>query len=323
MTRGALAFLVLLPVSGCHRDRAPIRDETEPPPITRAKETASSASAAPVAESAPQELTWRYESTPLGPSEVVVLVPGGASDGRRFPVLVAFHGRGESLKGPHAGARGWADDYGVRHAEDRLRAPPLTGEDFLGWVKPERLVRMNQSLSAKPFQGMILVCPYLPDALHGGRMLEEGRALAHFVVDEVLTRVKNETPALREAVSTSVDGVSLGGRAALLVGLLRPDAFHTVSAMQPAIDEDEVMAITNLALEAQTKNPGLAIRLLSSDGDYFLQPTVALHETLNARGGKSQLSLVLGPHSYEFNRGPGAHEMLYFHDRSFLGLDGS
>jgi enterochelin esterase-like enzyme len=212
------------------------------------------------------------------------------------------------------------DDYAVLHAEDRLRAAPLTPEDFLGWVKPERLSAMNRSLAARPYTGAILVCPYLPDSLHGARMVEEGRALAHFVVDELLPRVARETPATGTPETTAVDGVSLGGRASLLVGLLRPEAFHAVGALQPAVDDEEIGPITNLAQVAQTKNPGLVIRLLSSDGDYFLAPTAGLHETFGARSVKSLLSLVVGPHSYEFNRGPGALEMLFFHDRLFHGL---
>lgn len=266
------------------------------------------------------ELTWHYDRSPFGPTEVVTVVPPGATAEHRLPVLVAFHGRGESLKGPHPGARGWVDDYAVMAAAKRLASPPLSREDFLGWVTPERLSALNRSLAANVYGGVILVCPYLPDALHGARMVEEGKALADFVVDEILPRVAKDTPAIGTPLTTGVDGVSLGGRAALLVGLLRPEAFHTVGAMQPAIDEDETWSIAELASRASAKNQELFVRLLSSDGDFFLSPTMVLDRALTARHVRHKMDVVLGPHSYEFNRGPGAYEMLFFHDRALRNL---
>ncbi len=53
----------------------------------------------------------------------VVVLPERRAD-ERFPVLVTMHGRGEALKGPDRGARGWVDDYALRRAIDRLAQPP-------------------------------------------------------------------------------------------------------------------------------------------------------------------------------------------------------
>lgn len=322
--RGICAAVpVIAGALACGRTHA-VEASQKSPSVPSAQRGEATTSATPSATPAPpsrSELTFRYERTPFGPSEVVVLIPENATPGHRLPVLVAFHGRGESLKGPHLGARGWADDYAVRAAAKRLGSPPLSVDDFLGWVTPGRLLAMNRSLAARPYGGVILVCPYLPDALHGARMLEEGNALADFVVDEVLPRVARETPAIGTPLTTSVDGVSLGGRAALLVGLLRPEAFHAVGAMQPAIDDDETGALAELAAQAAEKNPGLSVRLLSSDGDFFLPATMGLDRALTTRHVRHRLDVVQGPHSYEFNRGPGAYEMLLFHDRALGGLE--
>jgi iron(III)-salmochelin esterase len=262
-----------------------------------------------------RELTWRYASTPLGPSEVVVAIPEGPP-GARWPVLVAFHGRGESLKGPKLGARGWVDDYALGAAARRLSAPPLAKEDLLGFVTGSHLSELNAGLAAHPFRGLIVVCPYLPDVLRGGHGFEDGRALARFVVDDLLPRVYRETPAVGTPASTAVDGVSLGGRASLMVGLLRPEAFGAVGTLQPALDDEEAAQFAELAARARAKNPSLALRLLTSDGDYFLDATRELGGALSARGVAHRLDVVVGPHSYEFNRGPGAYEMLLFHDRA-------
>ncbi|HEX7670512.1 MAG TPA: alpha/beta hydrolase-fold protein, partial [Polyangiaceae bacterium] len=266
--------------------------------------------------------TWRYPNAPLGASEVVVLTPVGATRASPVPVLVAFHGRGESLKGPKLGARGFIDDYQMGTTVRRLAAPPLTATDLLGFATGERLGALNASLAAHPYGGLIVVCPYLPDALHGDRAFTDGPAFAKFVVEELLPRVYREMPAIGTAKTTGVDGVSLGGRTALLVGLLRPEAFGAVGALQPAIDNDETGRFADLAKSARAKNPDFALRLLTSDGDYFLEPTLALGRGLVGRGVPHQMDVVTGPHNYEFNRGPGGYEMLVFHDRALRGREG-
>jgi enterochelin esterase-like enzyme len=213
------------------------------------------------------------------------------------------------------------DDYALGTAVRRLKRPPLTREDLLGFVTVERLARLNAALGAQSYRGLIVVCPYLPDVLRGDRAFSEGPLLARFVVDEILPRVYRETPAIGTAKATAVDGVSLGGRAALLVGLLRPEAFGVVAALQPALDNDETARFSDLAKAARTKNPELRLRLLTSDGDYFLEPTLALGRGLDARHVPNQVDVVTGPHSYDFNRGPGSYEMLLFHDRALRGQD--
>jgi enterochelin esterase-like enzyme len=168
---------------------------------------------------------------------------------------------------------------------------------------------------------LIVVCPYLPDALHGDRALDDGRKLAAFIADELLPRVYRETPAIGTAETTGIDGVSLGGRAALFAGFARPDAFGVVAALQPAIDQAEAGALSDLAKSARSRNPKLVLRLLSSSDDYFLEATDALSRALTAKGVEHRFDVVVGPHSYEFNRGPGVYEMLLFHDRALRGVE--
>ncbi|HEY4104464.1 MAG TPA: esterase [Polyangiaceae bacterium] len=265
-----------------------------------------------------QELTWDYPSTELGPMRVVVLIPERAADAR-FPVLVAMHGRGEALKGPERGARGWVDDYLLPTAIERLHRPPITPEDLRGFVDEARLTRLNESLQKQPYQGLIVVCPYTPDILPADEPLDKAEGLARFVVDTVLPRAYRETPAIGTPQTTGIDGVSLGGRAALGIGLLRPKAFAVVASMQAAIRVDNSDDILRRAREAKAQKPDLFVRLLTSSDDYFITANTTLAQNLQNAGIHTEFVNVPGPHDYEFNRGPGAYEMLMFHDRVLRG----
>jgi enterochelin esterase-like enzyme len=268
---------------------------------------------------APEELSWRFENGPFGPSDVLISVPA-RSPGERFPVLVAFHGRGESLKGSRRGARGWFEDYELGRAIARLRQPPLSKGDFQEYVSDERLGQINAELRQRPYAGLIVVCPFLPDVLKGAKAFVEMEPLGRFIVEELLPRVYKKTPALGTAASTGVDGVSLGGRAALLVGLGRPLAFGSVGAVQAALDAKEIGRFSDLAVRARAQNPQISLQLLTSDEDYFLRENLELSAALAERAVPHQLRRAVGTHSYRFNRGPGGLEMLLFHDRALRAL---
>jgi enterochelin esterase-like enzyme len=250
---------------------------------------------------------------------VVISIPSSADPGTRFPVLVAFHGRGESTKGSHRGARGWFDDYKLGRAMARLQQPPLLARDFEGFVTSHRLEQLNASLVERAYAGLIVVCPYLPDVLRRDAAFAEAEPLARFVVDELLPRVYAKTPALGTPESTGVDGVSLGGRAALLVGLTRPLAFGSVGGLQAALDESELDRFSDMASQAMAQNPRLLLRLLTSDEDYFLGVNQRLSARLARKGVPHAWAQLVGTHSYRFNQGPAGLEMLLFHDRALRG----
>ena len=266
-----------------------------------------------------RELTWVYQQSPVGLMHVVVSIPERASQNQPLPVLIALHGRGEALRGPVRGARGWIDDYWMPRAIGRLKHPPLKREDLLGMVDPQRLARMNESLARKPYRGLIVVCPYTPDIWAGDQPFSAARPLTRFVVDELLPRVYRDTPALGTAQSTGIDGVSLGGRAALLVGLNRPKAFGTVAALQPAFSSADAPALVLLARQAKEQNPKLKVRLLTSLQDFYLVSTRHISRALSEAGVPNTLDVIPGVHDYDFNRGPGVYEMLLFHDRALRG----
>ncbi|MEI9947683.1 MAG: esterase [Pseudomonadota bacterium] len=265
-----------------------------------------------------QEISWDYPETELGPMRVVVLLPEREVDAR-LPVLVALHGRGEALKGPELGARGWVDDYALPVTVERLHRPPITLDDLHGFADDARLARLNASLAQRPYQGLIVVCPYTPDMLPADESIDLALPLARFVVETLLPRAYRETPAIGTPESTGVDGVSLGGRAALGIGLLRPKAFAVVASLQAALRSDNGADILRRAREAKAEKPDLFVRLLTSSDDYFLKANQLLALDLRAVGIHTELVTIPGPHDYEFNRGPGGYEMLMFHDRVLRG----
>ena len=312
----ACALLLLLGSAGCDgcSQRAP------PAPVARA---AASAVAAPSAREmgpergpAQRELTWSFESTPVGRMRVVLSVPPESPALEPPPVLIALHGRGEAFKGVDRGARGWIDDYWLDKAVTRLSAPPLTTDDFLGFVEQKRLNEINSQLAQRAYRGLIVACPYTPDLLRGDRGFEMAAPLASFIVDQLLPRIARELGGGRSAPRVGIDGVSLGGRAALLVGFERPSAFAAVGSLQAAFDTAEVSELTRRALAARRGNPKLSIRLLTSSGDYYRRALTSISQAFARAGVDHDFVVVPGPHDYDFNRGPGAYEMLLLHDRA-------
>lgn len=262
------------------------------------------------------ELTWRIRHAELGEMVVVVHVPATRE---RVPMLITMHGLGESEKGPERGARGWTDDYALPRALRRLAEPPLAPGDLEKLASARRLAALNESLAAHPYRGLVVVTPYTPNILAGDRSLDAADALGRFLVDELIPRVRRETPALPDASATGIDGVSLGGRAALLVGLAHPKAFGAVGSLQAAIYGHELDDLTRRAGAALTDNPALRLRLLTSTGDFYRGTIEGLAAQWKRRGLAHRLDVVEGPHSYAFNRGPGVYEMLLFHDRALRG----
>jgi iron(III)-salmochelin esterase len=257
-------------------------------------------------------LDWTFDGAVSTKTAVVVPIWGGTD--ARFPVLVALHGRGEARKPPAEGALGWPRDYALLRAIARVAAPPLQPVDFEGFVDAQRLSALNQQLATRSFGGLIVACPYVPDL----DLADEAAVAAFgaFLTDVLLPRIRRETPARAEASATGIDGVSLGGALSLAIGLGSPLAFGAVGALQPALDAADATRWATRAKGARTVNPGLALRLLTSDGDHFREAVRRTSSAFHDAGIAHDFELVVGPHDYPFNRGPGSIEMLLWHDRT-------
>ncbi|HSN97661.1 MAG TPA: alpha/beta hydrolase-fold protein, partial [Candidatus Nanopelagicales bacterium] len=261
------------------------------------------------ASAAPSAAPWKelaFEPGADAPDgqRALLLTPEGAAE---LPVLVALHGRGESVRGKEAGARGWRDDYRVDRLLRRLRAPPLAKGDLENLIEDDRLVQLNTSLKNEPFRGLVLATPFTPDP--ADRSLDGARPFARFVVERLLPRVRAEAKNAAGREATGIDGVSLGGRLALLVGFLHPEVFGAVGALQPAIRLNEAPMFAGLAKEA-TRKKDVSLRLVSSELDPFLPAIKAFSRELRKEGVAHEMYVTPGPHDYVWNRGPGGAEML-------------
>ena len=260
---------------------------------------------------------WNFPSTPVGPQRAVVLVPAGAAPGERFPLLVALHGYGESLRGVDRGAWGWARDYELGASDAELRRHRLREEAFLGFVGAPRLARLRADLARRPYGGVVVVCPYTPDVLGADAgALSEG--FGDWVVGTLLPKARAELPVLADRAAAGVDGVSLGGLQSLELGLAHPEAFGVVGALQAAVHNraDRVLA----RYVPAPGRPTQRVRLVTSTDDPYRGDNLALDAAMTARGIAHEIRVVEGPHDYVFNRGAGGVEMLLFHDRAQRGL---
>jgi len=353
--RAALAALASV-FAGCDEPRsapgqllpssAPPQPPTTPPPTASTPSldpaTASStASDRPPTQPPPSATTPRkggelrsrvIEVTAIDSAfrRAVIAVPDWGADGEKFPLLVALHGLGESRKGPDLGPWGWVKDYWLDRAARRLRSPPLKNADFQGFVSPKRLAKINASLEERPFRGLVVACPFTPDLLEK-RSLDNAGPFAQFVASSLIPKVREEAPALAGREATGIDGVSLGGRLSLLVALEQPGSFGAVGVMQGAFEPNEIEEVAGRTLtrhplgdgvptlHAQEQKGAFRLRLLTSEGDYYRTATALLHKALSSRGVAHEHILLPGPHDYVFNRGPGAIEMLLWHDRALRG----
>ncbi len=262
---------------------------------------------------------WRVLSFPPAPDypegqRAQLLVPDAPATS---PLLIALHGRGEAGRSLDVGAGAWPREYELSRLHRRLLAPPLTGGDLQDMFSGARLDRLNASLSASPYKGLSVACPATP--VLADRSVEGVKGFSRFVLETLLPRARQESGSTADRAATGIDGVSMGGRIALFVGLTHPEIFGAVGALQPAINIDEAPLISELARAAMAR-ANVLLRLVSSDADPFLPAIRAASERLARDGVVHEFLVVPGNHGYEFNRGPGGAEMLLWHERVQRGL---
>ncbi len=233
----------------------------------------------------------------------------------RLPLVIAFHGKAESKLGPERGYRAWLDRYGLVRAYEALLGGLLVREAFGGLVRDAELKARNAELTARPFKGVFVVGVYTPDLMEEVDHPERIDAYAEWVAKKLVPKAQRMFPVLSDVPrSVGVDGVSLGGMVALEVGLRYPALFGAVGTMQPAIRGREA-ELAERARRAHAVAPQV-LRLLSSDKDPLLETTRVFSQELRKRRTPHVLQVTPGGHDYAFNQGPGAIELLHFHDRA-------
>jgi hypothetical protein len=242
-----------------------------------------------------------------------LFVPNHLAKDERVPLLVLFHGLGETGdKG--TGVYAWVERYGLGTSYARLRRPPVarTSKRTMLW-SDARLATVNATLAALPFRGMAIACPYTPSMA----MLPEGELdrYARWVTDVVVPRARAEAPVIPDAAHTAIDGVSLGGWVGLEVFLRRPEAFAAWGGVQSALNAAKIEGYADKLALAVAKAPRTSLHVETSEADVFRETNTALAGALRRKGVAADFVVLPGPHDQVFLRESGTIEMLLWHDR--------
>lgn len=312
-----LLLATALAVAGCQSARS--APEASPPPTAEQKRAAATGQAeGGAAETRPRvPLRWvNYElnSPTLGPIPALVRVPVHTAS-TRLPALVLLHGRGEAQKSPKRGARGFVDDYGLEAVWQWLDGKPGARTPPPGL--PSRYRQgVEADLDRAPFSAMVLVMPYLPDRFRGSEAFVNAPEYARQIT-ELVTRIKADLPVRQDRGGWALDGISLGGRVAMVCMAELTPHFAAFGSVQAAIDERELTVFADVLARARTLDANLRFTLATSDQDYFRLVLEHYRAALIARSLEHEWVVLPGDHSYAFNRGPGVTHLLLTYDRWF------
>jgi hypothetical protein len=261
---------------------------------------------------------WDFPNAPGGATRAVVMLPRGRTSAQRFPLLVALHGLGETLRGVERGAWAWPRDYELGASDFALRRGRLDVGAFLGHVAPARLDELRAELRRQAYRGLVVVAPFTPDvrADLGGAAHQ---AYDAWLAGALVARARSELPVLATREATGIDGVSLGGLHALWTGLGHPETFGAVGALQPAVRDRQDRVVARYVVPTGGARPAQRLRVVTSSGDTLRPDVLAFVDALRTRAVPHEFRDLVGPHDYAFNRGPGGVEMLLFHDRALRG----
>ena len=243
----------------------------------------------------------------------LMCVPRHLKRGQKVPVVVLLHGLGETGD-QRLGAYAWVERYGLVTAYERLRRAPIARTGKRREWTDARLAEVNASLTATPFAGLCLVCPYTPNVHKLPNPPASLDAYAKWLTEVVLPRARADAPVHTDPARTAIDGCSLGGHVALEVFLRKPDVFGAFGGVQSAFSEARAPAYADRLAAALTRTPR-PLHLLTSEGDPFLPGNKKLAATLTKKGHPCDLRVLPGPHDQPWLREAGTIEMLLWHDR--------
>lgn len=222
---------------------------------------------------------------------IYVHLPPGYDPSREYPTVYLLHGFGNT-------EIEWFDYYGMDAVADRLVAD--------GTITPMILVavRMDNSWGSdtgKPRQ--LSANPRV--SLYAGQY-------ESYLLREVIPLVECRYPAHRDAASRCIAGVSMGGYAALHIGLRNQRTFGTIAAHSPALRGPNVpewflyskerTADRNdpIILAGRNRQGGTRLWLDCGESDGLLPGVVEMRDALVANGWKIEYSIEQGAHDARY-----------------------
>jgi len=166
-------------------------------------------------------------SAPSAPNPKIALTSN-------VPLLVLLHGLGETGD-QRTGAFAWLEKYGLASSIERLYHPPITRTGKRGDFTDEHLGAVNTDLSASPFAGFVIACPYTPNVNRAPNLKTALDGYTKWITEVVIPQARREASVSTEAARIAIDGCSLGGFVAIEVFLRSPQTFGAMGAVQAAI----------------------------------------------------------------------------------------
>jgi hypothetical protein len=248
-----------------------------------------------------------------GARRALVALPKTRAPGVELPVLVLLHGLGET-RSEEAGSRAWLEPYGLGSAWDRLAAPPLVRERPSP-LSDEDYAALDRSLAERPFAGLCVVCPYLPNP-HGKFADPNLERYARWLDTALLPALRDRVPeATRTPARTGIAGVSLGGFAAIEISLRRPSVFGTLASVQGAFGVERAVSYAR-ALAPVFRGKDASVYVATSRFDPYKAANLAFARELADVGVERHLELRNGAHTQERLRQVGSLDLLLWHDRA-------
>jgi len=246
-------------------------------------------------------------------SSVAVTLPLGYENHprKRYPLVIAFGGAGECAKPPRQGALAWMHYYKTDEAVRALQNNHLDARDFRGLVSEAHLKAFNRRLKQRPYEGLILACPYSPPLPFGGG--RESPEYEAYIIEELIPMLKQRYRV--DAGRIGVDGVSMGGARSMYYGFKYPEIFASIGSVQGAFGP----FLENYAELVRSKGDVLkerSIQLVTSDKDPLAPSVEKMHRLLLSNGIAHRYHILTGPHDYIFNQGPGSIALLVFHNEA-------
>ena len=249
----------------------------------------------------------------------LLLRPTRVSEEEPLPLLVLFHGLGET--GNEAlGIHAWYQRYGLPEAYQRLSAPPVVRTlPQQRYLSDQRLEQINRELAVAPFPDLAIVCPFTPNVLGKDPSSPVLDRYAEYIEHALLPAVRAACATQGGAARLGVDGVSLGGYVALEVFSRKPELFGVLGSMQGAFGAQLAEAYARRIAEASAKFGPRRVHVATSSYDPFRAAAQRLAQRLGERGVSYTFTLADGPHDQTFLREAGTLEVLLFQARALHG----